>query len=109
MILSIAIVFPAMATDAPGAGWRNAREDSKEHIFRMFCAFALGFVPMLPLDAVDELILIPQVGFAHPASQIIGVVLRAVKSVLVVSAFAAIASTFYVAFGRRLHGVAPVA
>jgi hypothetical protein len=108
VILSIAILFPAVATDAPGAGWRNAREDSKGHIYRIFCAFALGFVPMLPLDAVDEFVLVPQVG-SHPASQIIGVVLRAVKSVLVVSAFASIASTFYVAFGRRLNGVAPVA
>jgi hypothetical protein len=108
VILSIAILFPAVATDAPGAGWRNAREDSKEHIYRIFCAFALGFVPMLPLDAVDELILVPQVG-SHPAFQTIGVVLRAVKSVLVVSAFASIASTFYVAFDRRLSGDVPVA
>jgi len=35
--------------------------------------------------------------------------LRAAKSVLIVSAFAAIASTFYVAYGRRLNGDAPVA
>jgi hypothetical protein len=107
--LSIAILFPAVATDAPGAGWRNARDDSEEHIFRMFCAFALGFVPTLLFDAIDDFILTPQQAGSHPVFHAIAIVLRAAKSVLIVSAFAAIASTFYVAYGRRLNGSAPVA
>ncbi len=109
VILSIAILFPAVATDAPGVGWRNAMDDSEGHIYRIFCAFALGLVPVFPLDAVDEFILAPQQVGLHPAFQTIGVVLRAAKSVLIVSAFASIASTFYVAFGRRLNGGVPVA
>jgi hypothetical protein len=104
--LSIAILFPAVAIDAPGAGWRNARDDSEEHIFRMFCAFALGLVPTLLIDEIDDLI--QQVG-SHPAFDAIAIVLRAAKSVMIVSAFAAIASTFYLAYGRRLNGDAPVA
>jgi len=107
--LRAAILFPAVATDAPGAGWRNARDDSEEHIFRMFCAFALGFVPTLLFDAVDDSILTPEQAGSHPALQAIAIALRAAKSVLIVSAFAAIASTFYVAYGRRLKGSAPVA
>jgi hypothetical protein len=107
--LSIAILFPAVAIDAPGAGWRNARDDSEEHIFHMFCAFALGFVPTLLFDAIDDFILTPQQAGSHPAFQAIAIVLMAAKSVLIVSAFAAIASTFYVAYGRRLNGDAPVA
>jgi hypothetical protein len=107
--LSIAILFPAVATDAPGAGWHNARDDSEEHIFRMFCAFALGFVPTLLFDAIDDFILIPQQAGSYPALPAIAIVLKAAKSVLIVSAFAAIASTFYVAYGRRLSGSAPVA
>jgi len=106
VILSIVIVFPAVAIDAPGAGWRNARADSKEHIFRIFCAFALGLVPILLIDEIDDLI--QQVG-SHPTFDAIAVVLRAAKSVLIASAFAAIASTFYLAYGRRLSGDAPVA
>jgi hypothetical protein len=108
MILSIAILFPAVATDAPGAGWRNARDDSEEHVFRIFCAFALGLAPLFPLDAVDELILASREVGSHPAFQAIGVVLQAAELVLIVSAFAAIASTFYVAFGGRLKGSATV-
>jgi len=107
--LSIAILFPAVAIDAPGAGWQNARDDSEEHIFRMFCAFALGFVPTLLFDAVDDFILTPEQAGSHPALQAVGIVVRAAKSVLIVSALAAIASTFYVAYGRRLKGSAPVA
>jgi hypothetical protein len=105
--LRAAILFPAVATDAPGAGWRNARDDSEEHIFRMFCAFALGFVPTLLFDAVDDFILTPEQAGSHPALQAAGVVVRAAKAVLIMSALAAIASTFYVAYGRRLKGSAP--
>ncbi len=104
--LSVAILFPALAIDSPGAGWRNARDDSEEHIFRMFCAFALGFVPTLLIDEIADLI--QQLG-SHPAFDAIAVVWRAAKSVLIVSAFAAIASTFYLAYGRRLKVDAPVA
>jgi hypothetical protein len=107
--LSVAILFPAVATDAPGAGWGNARDDSEEHIFRMFCTFALGFIPTLLFDAVNDFILTPEQAGSHAALQTIGIVVRAAKSVLIVSAFAAIASTFYVAYGRRLKGGVPAA
>ena len=111
VILSIVILFPAVATDAPGVGWRNARDDSKGHGSRIFWAFALGLVPVFALDEVAELILGPrEFGFGpHPAFQTIGVVLQAAESVLIVSAYAAIASTLYVAFGSRLKGGAQVA
>ncbi len=107
--LSVAVLFPAVATDAPGAGWSNARDDSEEHIFRMFCTFAFGFVPTLLFDAIDDSVLTPEQAGSHLALQAIAVLLRAAKSVLIVAAFAAIASTFYVAYGRRLNGRAPVA
>jgi hypothetical protein len=111
VMLGIVILFPAVAIDAPGVGWRNAMDDSKGHAFRIFWAFAFGLVPMFALDEVAELILGPrQFGFGpHPAFQAIGIVLQAAESVLIVSAYAAIASTLYVAFGSRLKGAAPVA
>lgn len=113
VILSIVILFPAVAIDARGVGWRNAMDDSKGHTYRIFCAFGLGLVPMFPLDGVAELILAPQeFGSSlgpHPAFQTIDVVWRAAELVLIVSAFASIASRLYVAFGRRLNGGAPVA
>jgi len=59
VILSIAILFSCRGDRCAGAGWRNARDDSKEHIFRIFCAFALGFIPTLLLDEVDEALLAP--------------------------------------------------
>ena len=109
VILGIVILFPAVATDAPGVGWRNARDDSEGHGFRIFWAFALGLVPVFALDEVAELILGPrEFGFGpHPAFQTIGIVLQAAESVLIVSAYAAIASTLYAAFGNRLKAGAP--
>ena len=111
VILGIIMLFPAVAIDAPGAEWRNAMDDSKGHGYRIFWAFAFGLVPMLALDEVAELILGPrQFGFGpHPAFQTIGIVLQAAESVLIVSAYAAIASTLYAAFGSRLKEDAPVA
>jgi hypothetical protein len=109
LILSIVLVFPAVAIDAPSVGWGNARDDSNGHIFRIFCAVGLGLVPGFLLDGVDEFILAPQEFGPHPVFQTIGVVLQAAKLVLIVSAMASIVSTLYVAFGRRLNGDAPVA
>jgi hypothetical protein len=111
VMLSIVILFPAVAIDAPGVGWRNAMDDSRGHAVRTFWAFALGLVPMFALDEVADLILGPrEFGFGpHPAFQIIHVVLQAAESVLTVSAYAAIASTLYLALGSRLKGSAPVA
>ncbi len=76
LTLGIAILFPTVATDAPGAGWRNAMNDSEGHIFRMFWAFALGLVPLSPLD----FILTRELTEAHRAFQAVAVVLNAAKS-----------------------------
>jgi hypothetical protein len=103
--VSVAILFPAVAIDAPAAAWRNARNDSEGHISRMFWAFALGLAPIAPLD----IIFTREYAVSHPAFEVVAVVWSAVKSVLIVSAFAAIASTFYVAYGKRLKRAAPSA
>jgi hypothetical protein len=107
--LRTVILFPAIAIDAPGVGWLNAMADSKGHTWRVLFTFLLASFPLWPLQAAARWMLSP---FGLPASplafQIIGVVLMAVALVLAVSAFAAIASWFYMAFGRRLNGVAPV-
>jgi hypothetical protein len=105
------ILFPAIAIDAPGAGWRNAIDDSKGHTWRLFFAFLLASLPLVPLEAIAEWMVggsrfrsLPALPLAF---QTIGVVLMAAVLVLAVSVFAAIASWFYMAFGRRLNGVAP--
>jgi hypothetical protein len=103
VMLSVIILFPAIAIDAPGVGWRNAMFDSNLHIGRITFASWLALVPLAPLAIIAD----PQKsGFSLGA---FGVVLRAAYLVLIVCALAAVASRLYMAFGRRLNGVAPVA
>jgi hypothetical protein len=103
VVLSIIILFPAIAIDAPGVGWWNAMFDSNQHIGRITFTLWLSLIPLAPLDIISDA---QKSGLSLGP---IGVVLRAVFLVLIVSALASVASRLYMAFGRRLSGVAPVA
>jgi hypothetical protein len=109
--LRTVILFPAIAIDAPGVGWKNAMDDTRGHTFRVLFVLLLAAVPLWILD-----------GFAFwffgdssltffqplPPLQTMRVVSgAAVVFVLFISAFATIASWLYRDFGTRLNGVAP--
>ncbi|WP_223967366.1 hypothetical protein [Bradyrhizobium sp. RD5-C2] len=106
-ILGIVILFPALAVDAPGAEWRNARDDSRGHTYQIFCAVALGLLPTLPFAGVDGVILAPKGAGSSPglpsASQAIGVILQAAEVVLIVAVLASITSKLYLDYGSRLN------
>jgi hypothetical protein len=102
VILSIIILFPAIAIDAPGVGWWNAMLDSNQHIGRITFTLWLSLIPLAPLDIISK----PQMSGLSLGP--IGVVLRAAYLVLIVSTLASVASRLYMAFGRRLSAIAPV-
>jgi hypothetical protein len=115
VILDVVILFPAIAIDAPGVGWRNATDDSRGHTYRIFSTLGPAvIIPLFPFAIVELILGLEPEGLGswltpHPAIQVIGVVLRAAELVLMVSVFAAVASRLYMALGRRIRGVAPVA
>ena len=114
VILDVVILFPAIAIDAPGVGWRNATDDSRGHTYRIFSTLGPAvIIPLFPFAIVELILGLQPEGLGswltpHPAIQVIGVVLRAAELVLMVSVFAAVASRLYMALGRRIRGVAPV-
>jgi hypothetical protein len=107
--LDIVILFPAIAVDAPGIGWRNAMADSTEHTSRIFTTLALALIaPAFPFEFA-EWILAPEgiQSSTHPVIQIIVAILSATELVLMVCVFAAVTSRLYLNLGRRLNGLAP--
>lgn len=47
--LRMLILFPAVAVDVPGAGWRNAMTDSKAHTLRIFFVVLVTAIPIYGL------------------------------------------------------------
>jgi hypothetical protein len=95
IVVRRAILFPAIAIDAPGATWSNARLDTKGSSWRVAFIFVLTALPVLVIGGpLYWLLLTPQ---AQPStgSWLIFSVIGAVIGVPALCAFAAAASHIY--------------
>jgi hypothetical protein len=92
------ILFPAIAVDAPGAGWMNAWRDSKGHFWRILLVMALVVVPAYVISLSLPL-LFPS---PHWFFEAIGWLIDEAITVVTLAAMAAAASRLYVACGSRL-------
>jgi hypothetical protein len=101
------ILFPAIAVDAPGAGWGNALLDSKGHGWRIFFIIVVTALPIVVvmISVFSVLFLMPRsVRALTPDRAIVAIVeaISAVMLVMLLAAMAAVASRLYAAFGNRL-------
>ena len=100
--LRVLILFPAIAVGAPGADWRHAMEDTKGHTWRVF--FIVIVTAILPLLLI--LFLIPLGVWASTSG--IGAIAMSVVSalvgVLMLAAFAAVASKLFAFLANKLNG-----
>jgi hypothetical protein len=46
IVTQLLVLFPAVAVDAPGAGWQNAFSDSRNHIWFVLAVTILPFIPI---------------------------------------------------------------
>ena len=95
IVVRRAILFPAIAIDAPGATWSKAGLDTKGSSWRVAFIFVLTALPILVIDVpLYWLLLRPQ---AQPStgSWLFFSVIAAVVGVPALSAFAAAASHIY--------------
>jgi hypothetical protein len=99
-----AILFPAIAVDAPGASWSNARRDTQGSswgvAFILFCTLLPVVILLVPL-----VLLKPQLGGGHRLAY---TVVSAVPQFLILCVLAAAASHIYRALANDLaRGAAP--
>jgi hypothetical protein len=88
------ILFPAIAVDAPGTGFRNAYDDTQGSFWRIF---AIVLITMLPITAVVVAAVLKLGEFS-----IVARLSGAVLSILNVALAIAVASRLYLALGVRV-------
>jgi hypothetical protein len=103
------ILFPAIAVDAPAAAWNNALSDTKGHSWRVFFIVVVMGLPAIVIYAPLEW----WVWWSQqPSTARIAAagILQSVFGVLMIAAFAAMASRLYLVIADRLGrplGLAP--
>ncbi|WP_068022811.1 hypothetical protein [Rhodoplanes sp. Z2-YC6860] len=105
LTLRTLILFPAIAVDAPGAGWSNALLDTKGHTLRVLSVVIITSVPVFAVGWLQLFWL----GRAIPsgvAGKVIQIVLSGVTNTVTMAVFAALASRIFVALANRLAGQA---
>jgi hypothetical protein len=101
IVQQLLVLFPAVAVDAPGAGWQNAIRDTRNHIWFVVAVTILPFIPIALLGvAVAPL-------FRFSAGTLTGMVAGLMwfgAMLLVASTLGAvIASRLYQVIGDRLN------
>jgi hypothetical protein len=99
VLQQLIVLFPAVAVDAPGAGWQNAISDTRGHIWYALAVTILPFIPigLLGLAGVS---LLKTWAWATPGSRI-----GLVASLLWLGAILLIALTLLAAIATRLYQV----
>ena len=95
------ILFPAIAVDAPGADWNNALQDAKGHSWRVFFIVIVVAIPAIVIYGPLYYWLWFPEGPSFGGVAVLSVV-QAVMGVLMIAAFAAMASRLYLVFSDRL-------
>jgi hypothetical protein len=95
------ILFPAIAVDAPGAEWNNALRDTKGHSWRVFFIVLVVAIPVMAIYAPLYWWLWYPVGPGIMGTAVLSLG-QSLIGVLMISAYAAMASRLYQAFGSQL-------
>jgi hypothetical protein len=99
MVLQLLVLFPAVAVDAPGAGWQNAIRDTRNHIWFALAVTILPFIP-IGLLGLAVISLLQAWVWATPRT-LTGVV----ASLLWLGTMALVASTLAAVIASRLYQV----
>ena len=104
------ILFPAIAVDAPGATWSNARNDTKGHSWRVLFIFVCALLPLVVMAI--PLTLVGRPHFGAPGKFVLAIV-RPGLQIFGLAVCAAAASHLFKAYASRMinprgGGPAPV-
>lgn len=101
--LRMLILFPAIAVDAPGADWKKAMADTRGHTWRVFFIALLTGIPAFALIILIQYLLADPSGSGWGLG-IVASLLQAFTGVLMLAAYAAVASKLFAAYADRLNG-----
>ena len=96
-----AILFPAIAVEAPAATWSNARNDTKGHSWRVALVFFCVLVPLMVITIPLTLTLLAPPRLGEPGRILFTIISAGVHTVSL-CAFAAAASHLFKAYASRL-------
>ena len=101
VVTQLLVLFPAVAVDAPGAGWQNAFSDTRSRIWFVLAVTILPFIP-IGLLAVA---VIPLLRFSPGslAGMVAGLLWLGATLLVASTLGAAIASRLYQVIGDRLN------
>jgi hypothetical protein len=102
VVVRRAILFPAIAIDAPGATWTNARRDTKGSSWRAFFIFVCVAVPAIIISVPLWYVMLRS-GFSA-GSRLMFAIVGSVVEIPTLCAFAAAASHIYQARAESLMG-----
>ena len=98
--MRLAILFPAIAVDAPGATWENAVQDTRGHGWRIFCILTVPIVLLWIVVAIIAVVEFKMLGALTWLLLIVPIIDAWV--VISLAAAVAIASRLYQALGDRV-------
>jgi hypothetical protein len=100
--LWLSLLFPAIATDAPGTSVRNAAADLRGNAWRIFWAGTAATLPLVLLSTIVGIIEIALGGAADVRVRMALAPLEGAKVAAFYVLLVVIASRFYLAVGNRL-------
>jgi hypothetical protein len=96
--LRMTLLFPAVAVEAPGAGFANALADAKGHLWRIFATGFLAGVPLITLAYLAR----NMFGPAGDGAAFVVSLLRSLVAFVLLTQFVVISSRLYMWLGDRL-------
>ena len=102
VILRRAILFPAIAVDAPGASWSNARNDTMGNSWRVAFILLCVMLPVIALSLLPYFLLMWPPREATAGGRIAFAIVSALLQIVSICTLAAVASHLFRALADRL-------
>lgn len=101
-VLRLAVIFPAIAVNAPGATFQNAVADTKGHVWRIVAVNVLVMTSVFLPVAVAAILVKSNGAIALTPMGIVNAVVGSALGLALLTLLVAVASRFYLLLGQRL-------
>jgi hypothetical protein len=101
------VLFPAVAVDAPGAGWQNAISDTRNRIWYAIAVTMLPFIPVGLLGIASVALLKAWMTPGSLTGMVAGLLSLGTLFLITSTLIAVIASRLYQVIGERLNAPMP--